>query len=135
MQVPKQRDRAESVLYAGLIRHKKEPVAAQQTALIEAELFERVGKLLQAQQRGARQQPRQAQDALLTGLLCCSGCGSRSFLTYTKKPYGRVRYYACGLRQLKRERLCRAGFVPADLVERLVVEQVKQSRITWPWAR
>ncbi len=112
-----------NVLYAGLIRPKKELIAAQQPAIVNRELFERVAALLQAQQRGPRQQPLQRQ-ALLTGLLCCNGCGTRMFLTYTKRPYGRVRYYACGSWQRKRERLCPAGSLPADLIERLVMERV-----------
>ncbi len=115
-----------NVLYAGLIRHKKNLVAAQHPAIVERELFEHVAELLGAQQRGPRQQPTRPQEALLTGLLFCSGCGSRMFLTYTKRTYGRVRYYVCGSRHLKRERSCTAGSIPADLIEQLVVERVRE---------
>ncbi len=48
------------------------------------------------------------------------------FLTYTKRTYGRVRYYVCGSRHLKRERSCTAGSIPADLIEQLVVERVRE---------
>ena len=47
-------------------------------------------------------------------------------LTYTKKSYGVVRYYACGSRLKKRERLCTAGAIPADRIERVVVERVRE---------
>ena len=115
-----------NVLYAGLIRHKKELVTAQQPAIVDRELFTRVGERLEGQQRGPRQQPTMPLDALLTGLLFCSGCGTRMFLTYTKRPYGRVRYYACGSRHRKREQVCGARSVPADLIEQLVVERVRE---------
>jgi hypothetical protein len=66
------------------------------------------------------------QDALLAGLLFCGACGSRMSLTYTKKPYGIVRYYGCGSRLKKRERLCSARALPADRIERLVAERVRK---------
>ena len=47
-------------------------------------------------------------------------------LTYTKKPYGRVRYYICGSRLKKRERLCASGSVSADMVEEMVVARVRE---------
>ena len=115
-----------NVLYAGMIRHKKDLVPAQQPAIVDRELFERVARLLGTQQRGPRPRAAVPQDALLAGLLFCHACGTRMFLTYTKRPYGRVHYYACGSRHQKRERSCLARAVPADLVERLVVERVRE---------
>jgi site-specific DNA recombinase len=115
-----------NVLYAGLIRHKKELVPAQHAAIVDRELFDRVAGLLRAQIRGPRQQAAVPQEALLSGLLMCSGCGARMLLTYTQRPYGRVRYYICGSRGRKRERVCTARAVPADLVERFVVERVRE---------
>ena len=115
-----------NILYIGLIRHKQELVSAQQPAIVDRELFERVGELLRRQERGAQKQPKRQQEALLAGLLFCGVCGSRMFLTYTKKSYGVVRYYACGSRLKKRERLCTAGALPADRIERVVVERVRE---------
>jgi site-specific DNA recombinase len=97
-----------NVLYAGWIRHNKELVAAQQSAIVDRELFAQVAARLEGQERGPRKQPALPQDALLAGLLLCSGCGTRMFPTYTKKPYGRVRYYSCGSRHRKRDRVCAA---------------------------
>jgi site-specific DNA recombinase len=117
-----------NVLYAGLIRHNKEPVPAQHPAIVELDLFHRVAEQLQAQEPGTATVVRQSQDALLTGLLFCCGCGSRMIVTYAKRPYGRIRYYVCGSRHLKRERLCAARAVAADRIEHLVVERVRELR-------
>ena len=115
-----------NVLYAGLIRHKKELVTAQQPAIVDRQLFDQVAERLRLQERGARQQAMRPQEALLTGLLFCNECGKRMILTYTKKPYGRVRYYACGSRNKKRGRVCTARAIPADRIEELVVEHVQE---------
>ena len=48
----------------------------------------------------------------------------RMQLTYTRRPYGDVRYYTCGSRLKKRERLCPAQAVSADLIERLAAERI-----------
>jgi site-specific DNA recombinase len=82
-----------NVLYVGLMRHKQELVAGQQLALVDSDLFQEVGAILKEQERGPLARPKQAQDALLGGLLYCHSCGVRMMLTYTKKPYGKVGYY------------------------------------------
>ena len=115
-----------NVLYAGLIRHKDQFVAGQQPALIELAVFEAVGAILKAQERGPSKRPKQPQEGLLQGLLYCHSCGAQMKLTYTKKPYGRVRYYACGSRLKKRERLCPSPALSADIVERLVLAQLRE---------
>jgi site-specific DNA recombinase len=115
-----------NILYVGLIRHKQELVPAQHPAIVECEVFERASELLRRQQRGPQKQAKQEQEALLAGLLFCGACGCRMLLTYTKKPYGIVRYYGCGSRLKKRERLCSARALPADRIERLVAERVRE---------
>ena len=50
----------------------------------------------------------------------------RMQLTYTRRPYGDVRYYTCSSRLKKRERVCPAQAVSADLLERLAAERISR---------
>ena len=74
-----------NVLYVGLIRHKEELVPGQQPAIVDPNLFQVVGEMLKQNERGPLNKPKQAQEALLGGLLHCSRCGDRMRLDLYQK--------------------------------------------------
>jgi len=115
-----------NVLYAGFIRCKKELVPAQHSAIVDQALFDRVNEVLRAHERGPQLRPKQAQDALLKGLLHCEPCGRAMEASYTKKGQASpIRYYVCRSDQKRGTAICPGRSVSANVIERAVIQGVR----------
>jgi site-specific DNA recombinase len=106
-----------NVLYTGRVRHGKELVAGQQPALVDAEVFERVGAMLA---REAAAQARRA--SALSGLLVCESC--RGLMKLGRSPRGERRY-VCGCNAQHTPQACDGTPLPATRIEAAVIECVR----------
>ena len=113
-------------LYAGLQKLGDETFQGEHPAIISKALFQRVQRLLDANQRNHRIPERNRHGALLRGLLTCAACGSVMLHAPTKKN-GRVfRYYRCGTVLRKGAGACSTKPLNAEHVEHFVVDEVRR---------
>ena len=114
-------------VYLGKVTHKDQVYPGEHTAIIHPAIFERVQKLLRTNGRGgpAAAVVRNRNGALLKGLLRCKACGCSMGHTYSSKGNVRYRYYVC-LNAVKRGwHTCPSKSVPAEQIERFVIERVQ----------
>jgi len=96
-------------------------------ALIDVETFDGVQQLLQ--ERGASHAKRatNSTDYLLSGLIVCRRCGSKSFGTAAHGRYARYRYYTCFHRHRYGTKACPAERIPADDLENTLIEELVET--------
>jgi site-specific DNA recombinase len=115
-----------NVLYLGKVRYKDEVHAGQHPAIVEEAVWTRTQALLKANGRNGGTTVRNKHGALLKGLLRCGPCRCAMTHTYTVKSGGRAyRYYACVGGQKRGKGACPSRPLPADQIERLIVERVR----------
>jgi site-specific DNA recombinase len=112
-----------NVTYRGQIQYQKEVHAGDHTALVDAELWQRVQMTLQ--RRGRTDTGRGPSGALLAGLLRCGACRCAMVASYAVKRTCRYRYYVCAQAQQRGWRSCPAPSLPAVPIEQYVVDQIK----------
>jgi site-specific DNA recombinase len=110
--------------YRGRVRYRNETHAGEHAALVDAELWQEVQKLLQRPRQAQR--PRQSQGALLQGLLRCRPCGCAMTPSQTRKGTRQYRYYTCCAAQKRGWQGCPSKAVPAGEMEQLVLEQIHE---------
>ena len=111
-----------NVLYSGRISAGDEICAGEHEAIVDQEIFERVQQRLK-QNGSGRKTDRVRVEALLRGLLYCSGCGSSMYQVCASSGQRRYRYYVC-LRAQQRREDCGTRSVSAPAVEEAVVESI-----------
>ena len=115
-----------NVLYLGKITYKDEVHEGEHPAIIDAEIFERVGRLSKRNGRTGGKHVRNRFGALLKGLLRCSPCACGMVHTHaTKNKNKRYRYYVCVNAQNRGWHNCPSPSVPAPEIERFVIDQIK----------
>jgi site-specific DNA recombinase len=113
-----------SVTYLGKVDYKGEIFEGEHEAIVDAEVFARVGELLR---NGKREPARRRNDHgfLLRGLIRCTKCGSIMSST-TARPRGTVyRYYLCGEVNRRGLSSCSVRRVSAAELERFVVARLR----------
>lgn len=113
-----------NVLYLGQVRHGDQIHPGEHEAIVDQSLWDEVQALLK---RGGTGSPvRTKHDALLKGLLVCGPCQKPMGFTYSgKKDTPRYRYYACTRATKEDYRACPSKWIPADEIERFVVERIR----------
>jgi len=115
-----------NVLYLGKITYKDEVHNGEHPAIVDTEIFERVGRLSKRNGRTGGKHVRNRFGALLKGLLRCSPCKCGMVHTHaTKNKNKRYRYYVCVNAQSRGWHNCLAPSVPASEIERFVIDQIK----------
>lgn len=114
-----------NVTYIGKVEYKGEFYDGEQAAIVEAELFEQVGKML-----GARRMPnvssRNKYGFLLRGLVNCTHCGSVMTST-TAAPRGKTyRYYGCTEVNRRGREQCPVKAAPAAELEKFIVARIQE---------
>ncbi len=111
-------------LYLGELHCRGEFVTAEHPALIEADVFQRVQKLLEPKVR--RQKAISFNPSyLVRGTLCCGTCGGLMTSASTHRD-GRIhRYYRCTTRDKKGKKVCPTKQLPAEAIERFVVDHLR----------
>lgn len=115
-----------NVAYIGKVRYKKEVHAGEHEAIIDPEVFQRVQGLLQKNGRSGGQTVRNKSGALLRGRLRCKACNCAMTHSFTVKDRRRYRYYVCVKAQQRGWKTCPAPSIPADEIEKFVVEQIQE---------
>lgn len=113
-----------SVVYAGKVGYKDEVHPGEHQAIISDEIFLKVQSTLKRNQRQSRVAKRNKYGALLKGLLRCGSCDCAMTHHYSQKGKLRYRYYVCRKAQQEGWNACPAPSLPAEEIERLVVDQI-----------
>ena len=113
-------------LYAGMQKLGDETFQGEHPAIVSKALFQRVERLLDGNQRNHRIPEKNRHGALLRGLLRCSACGTAMLHTPTTKNGRLYRYYRCGSVLRKGPAACPSRPLPAEQVERFVVDQIRR---------
>ena len=113
-----------NVLYAGKVRYKEEVHDGEQPALVDPAVFRRAQELLHGTGRGGASAGNRL-GALLRGLLRCVPCGCAMTPSHSAKGVRRYRYYTCTNAQKRGWDACPSKSLPADEIERLVLERIR----------
>ena len=114
-----------NVTYIGKIRYKDEVHEGEHEAIVDAAVFERVQSMLHGNGQSGCAEKRNKHGALLRGILRCASCNCGMTHTYTSKGQRRYRYYVCNNAQQNGRSACPAPSLPANEIERFVVEEIK----------
>lgn len=120
------RDLLSNIAYLGKVRHHDNVFEGEHGAIVDADVFERVQKMLRTNGRTGGSHVRNKHGALLKGLLYCGPCDLTMGHTYTKKNGSRLyRYYICGRAQKRGWHSCPSRSLPASEIEQFVVERIR----------
>ncbi len=114
-----------NVVYRGKVRYKDEVHAGEHEPIVDEETWTRVQSILRSNGRTGGMHVRNKYGALLKGLLHCKPCSRAMMHTYTSKGNRRYRYYVCYTAQKQGWHACPSKSVPAEQIERFVVEQIR----------
>ncbi len=114
-----------NVVYCGKVRYKDEVHAGEHEAILDEAIWTRVQQMLRANGRTGGMYVRNKYGALLKGLLYCKPCARAMMHTYTAKRNRRYRYYVCYTAQKQGWHACPSKSIPAEQIERFVVEQIR----------
>lgn len=115
--------------YAGRIRADRELVEANHEGIVDGTTFDLVQQKLKANTRNPGKPHSRKVASPLKGLLYCATCGSAMTPSYTSRESRRYRYYVCQRSMQKQER-CPARSVPAPLVEKAVVDSLREFAVS-----
>jgi site-specific DNA recombinase len=112
--------------YMGKVKHKKELFKGEHAAIIDEPLWKQVYGIIKHNGRTGGMHVRNQHGALLKGLIHCGPCGHAMGHTYSVKDgKAAYRYYVCHVAQKQGWHACPSGSLPAEQIERLVVERIK----------
>jgi site-specific DNA recombinase len=114
-----------NVVYRGQVRYKDEVHAGEHEAIVDEVTWERVQRMLRSNGRSGGTHVRNKHGALLKSLLYCKPCARAMMHAYTSKGNRRYRYYVCYTAQKQGWHACPSKSVPAEEIERFVVEQIR----------
>jgi len=114
-----------NVVYRAQVRYKDEVHPGEHQPIIDEDLWKRVQQMLRSNGLSGGMHARNAYGALLKGLLHCKPCTRAMMHTYTSKGNRRYRYYVCLTAQKQGWHACPSKSVPAEQIERFVVEQIR----------
>jgi site-specific DNA recombinase len=115
-----------NVIYMGKSRYKAEIHAGEHQAIVPVAQFERVQELLRRNGRTRGAPVRNKFGALLKGMLRCVSCDCAMTPATTKRGTNRrYRYYVCTSAQKRGWHTCPSKSVPANEIETLVVQQLR----------
>jgi len=114
-----------NVVYLGKVRYKDEVHTGEHEGIIHEDIFQRVQGMLRSNGRAGGTHVRNKYGALLKGLLYCKPCARAMMHTYTSKGNRRYRYYTCYTAQKQGWNACPSKSVPAEEIERFVVDQIR----------
>ncbi len=115
-----------NLAYVGRVNYREKIYPGEHPAIVDEEVFERARKSLEDGRREGASRARNAYGYLLKGLVRCTSCGSSMTPTTTMKRNGRsFRYYMCVKARKSGRDACPVRSVPAEQLERFVVERVR----------
>jgi len=117
-----------NVLYVGRVKYKTETYAGEHDAIIDEAVWTKTQETLRFNGRTGGMHQRNKHSALLKGLLHCAPCGSAMGHTATVNGAKdrMYRYYVCYRAQKQGWDSCPCKSLPADQIERFVIERVRE---------
>lgn len=114
-----------NVAYVGKVRYKDEVHQGEHRPIVDAAVFTKVQTLMLQNRRSGGRATRNKHGALLRGLLRCTACDCGMNHTYTAKGPRQYRYYVCLRAQKRGWQECPSPSIPANEIERFVIDQIK----------
>ena len=115
-----------NVVYLGKVKYKDEVHEGEHDGIVAPEVWQRVQQILVRDGRTGGATVRNKYGALLKGLLRCAPCDCSMGHTYSSKNgTKRYRYYVCLGAQKRGWHTCPSKSIPAEEIERLVVDQIR----------
>ena len=119
-----------NIVYLGKVKHKGDAYDGLHDSIVDADLFDRVAKALKANRSGEGRGSSNKYGALLKGLVRCKACGCTMIHHYASDQtksgaVKRYRYYVCTRAQKRGWNECPGPSLPAQELERFVVDQVR----------
>jgi site-specific DNA recombinase len=114
-----------NVLYTGAVNHKGTVYPGEHERLVDQDLWEQVNTKLSLRSVHQRGREHHRQEAPLSGLLYCAGCGSAMLLSYTTKQGRKYRYYGCPAARGKEASCCSQGSVAAADLEPSLLQKLQ----------
>lgn len=116
-----------NVTYLGKVRYKNEVHAGEHAAIVAVEIWQQVQDMLKKNRCVQPGKRPSAFEPLFKGLLRCAACDCAMIGGQSVKRSKRYRYYTCLLAQKNGVRTCPAPCVPAEEIERFVLEEIRRS--------
>ena len=113
-------------LYVGQVKHKADAYPGEHEAVVSLDVYERVQAQLRRNARTGGAEARNRHGALLRGLLRCKSCGHAMTHNFTGRKGKHYRYYTCAQAIKRGRRACRSRSLPAAVIERAVVDQIRR---------
>jgi len=110
------------VAYIGKVHHRDDLYDGEQPAIVAADIWQQVQD--QLKRRSGDRRLRNKFGALLQGLLRCVPCGCAMTPTHAMRGSKCYRYYLCCAAHRHRRHSCPSKAIPAESIERLVLEQI-----------
>jgi len=115
-----------NILYTGQMTYKDELHPGEHEAIIDVDAFHRVQRTLKRNGASGGKHVRNQFGALLKGIIRCDACGCAMVPTHTtKNKTKRYRYYVCSNAQKQGWHTCPSKSIPAQEIERFVVDEIK----------
>jgi len=115
-----------NIAYLGKVKYKDEVHPGEHEAIVSGDVWHRVQQMLRSNGRTGGMHVRNKYGALLKGLLYCKPCGTGMAHSYTVRGGNRCyRYYVCCTAQKRGWDTCPSKSLPAEEIERFVVDQIR----------
>jgi site-specific DNA recombinase len=114
-----------NVAYVGKVRYKTEVHDGEHPGIVDPVIHQKVQDLLRRNGMTGGASVRNQFGAILKGILCCRPCGCAMTPAHTTKGNRRYRYYVCCSAQKKGWDTCPSKSIPAEQIERFVVDQIR----------
>jgi site-specific DNA recombinase len=115
-----------NVTYVGRVKYKAETHPGEHEAVVSAEVWDAVQRLLRRNWRTGGAPVRNEFGMLLKGILRCACCDSAMTPAHTtKQRTKRYRYYTCSSAQKRGWATCPSKSIPASQIEEVVVSQIR----------
>ncbi len=114
-----------NVLYIGKVCYQDEIYEGEHQGIVESAVFEQVQQQLMRHGKSGGLGTRVKNGGILSSLIRCHACGCAMTHTYTARGSKRYRYYVCLHAQKRGYDTCPAPSIPAEELERFVVDQIR----------
>lgn len=114
-----------NVLYIGKVSYQDEIYEGEHEGIVEPAVFELVQQQLMRHGKSGGLGTRVKNGGILSSLIRCHACECAMTHTYTARGSKRYRYYVCLYAQKRGYDTCPAPSVPAEELERFVVDQIR----------
>lgn len=114
-----------NVTYIGKVRHKTEVYDGLHEAIIDEDVFRRVGETLRENRVKEGKGYSNKHGALLRGLVRCRACGCAMGHHFATDGPKRYRYYVCQRAQKRGWKECPGPSLPAFELEKFVIDQLR----------